>query len=181
MKRQLTEELEHDFFFVHGSIVYGVLRKCGIGFNHPDYDDYVQVGLLKLVEAYETFPSDLNQEAYFYQFTGFAFQKIRWAVIDEMRKSIKNGERELLLGETLNQSLPQAMIETDSDWLIWELLPSMMDCLAPKEQLYLKDAAIEQLSISEIAKKQGVSRKTVYEWRKRTAAKLAHFRNVLEH
>ncbi len=181
MKRKLTEEMEQDFFFVHGSIVYGVLRKCGIRVTHPDYDDFAQVGLLKLVDAYESFPSDLCQETYFYQFTGFAYQKIKWAIIDEMRKTIKQSERETLIGETLDQSFPQAVMETDSDWLVWELLPSMFECLAPNEQLYLKEAAIEQLSISDIARKHGVSRKTVYEWRKRTAFKLSHFKEVLKH
>ncbi|GAA0485896.1 sigma-70 family RNA polymerase sigma factor [Alkalibacterium sp. s-m-22] len=180
MKRKLTEEMEHDFFFVHESIVYGVLRKCGIRFNHPDYDDYVQIGLLKLVEAYETFPEDLCQEAYFYQFTGYAFQKIRWGIIDEMRKAIKNAERETLIGEALDRSVPEEGVESDSDWLVWELMPTMLKYLTPNEQQYLRDAAIDQLSITDIAKKHNVSRKTVYEWRKKTAIKLAHFKAVLK-
>lgn len=181
MKRELQEEMQTDFFYVHDNIVYGVLKKCGISYHHPDYDDYKQTGLLKLTEAYETFPKDLLNEEEYYQFSGYAYQKIRWAIIDEIRKNIKRVERETLFGKTGTQSLPETAVEANQDWLIWELLPSMMDCLEPNEQGYLKDVVFEQLTMTQIAQKHGVSRKTVYEWRKRTAKKLEQFKEVLLH
>ena len=178
MKRQLTKELEDDFFFVHDSIVYGVLKRCNIWFDHPDYDDFVQIGLLKLVEAYEHFPEDLFHEKGFYQFTGYAFQKIRWALVDELRKkSLAMGRETDWPDDT--DSWQSLTVKDNEDWMIWELLPSMLRCLAPNEQKYLKDAVLNQLSVTEIAKKYGVSRKTVYSWKNKTAQKLEHYRSVL--
>ncbi|OJF94709.1 hypothetical protein AX762_07355 [Alkalibacterium sp. 20] len=180
MKRQLTEELEHDFFFVHQSIVYGVLKKCGISYNHPDYDDYVQVGLMKLVGAYESFPEDLRCEEYLYQFTGYAFQKIRWAIIDEMRRSMRKQEKETVLPEEMTEwKDPKVDAQTD-DWITWELFYTMLQCLSVNEQNLLKALVFHQRTVTEVATEFGVSRKTVYGWKKQIARKLAHFETVLK-
>lgn len=180
MIRQLTEDLEQDFFFVHSGIVYGAVRKCGIRFDHPDYDDFVQTGLIKLVEAYQSYPADLCQEAYIYQFTGYAFQKVRWALVDELRKNWKQQERETAISDHEGFQSFDRGVSMDEDWLVWELMPSMLKCLTDNEQRYLKDTVFEQLSVTDIASKYGVSRKTVYEWKKRIAVKLDSFKSVLK-
>lgn len=176
--RILTEELAEDFFFVHEGLVYGALKKCGINRLHQNYDDFVQIGLWTLVRVYEQFPDDLTQEEYYYQFTGFAFQKIRWAIIDEIRKDQLKKEREQVVAEFFEEDVG-CTSESNEDWLVWQLLPSMLNCLAPAEQNYLKDTVFNQLSVTEIAKKYEVSRKTVYQWKKRTGIKLAHYKSVL--
>lgn len=178
MKRELTAEMEVDFFYVHESIVYGAIRRCGISYLHPNYDDYVQIGLLKLVDAYEEFPKDLFQEAYFYQFTGYAFRKIRWAIIDELRRDQRKQENEGSLPETFDEWQSNSAYE-ETDFVIWELFHSMLHCLTEKEQMYLTDAVIHQMNVTEIAEKHQVSRKTVYTWKKNVAKKLAHYRTVL--
>lgn len=178
MKRQLTEEMEADFFYVHESIVYGAIRRCGISYTHPNYDDFIQIGLLKLVDAYEEFPKDLFQEEYFYQFTGYAFRKIRWAIIDELRKEQRKQENEGSLPETFEEWQGCGSSE-ENDWVMWELFHSMMYCLTEREQDYLKDSVIHQMNVTEIAKKHQVSRKTVYTWKKQVAKKLAHYHAAL--
>lgn len=176
--RTLTEEMADDFFFVHSSLVYGAMKKCGISRSNQNYDDLVQIGLLTLVKVYEQFPEDLYQEEYFYQFTGFAFQKIRWAIIDELRKYQLRKEREETVSEFFDEG-DESVRDKNEDWLVWQLFPSMLECLAPSEQIYLKETVLNQLSITEIARKHKVSRKTVYQWKKRTAQKLNHFKVVL--
>ena len=180
MKRQLTRELEDDFFFVHESIVHGVLKRCSIWFDHPNYDDYLQIGLLKLVEAYEIFPKDLFNETYFYQFTGFAFQKIRWAIVDELCKKSRKAGFKTGLPEDLD-SFQTLTFSDNEDWIVWELFPSMLNCLSKSEQSYLKDAVLEQLSVTDIARKHSVSRKTVYGWKKKVGHKLEHFKTALKY
>lgn len=178
MKRELSEEMEADFFYVHESIVYGAIRRCGVSYMHPDYDDFVQIGLLKLVDAYKEFPKDLFQEEYFYQFTGYAFRKIRWAIIDELRREQRKHENEGALPETFDER-QSSDSNDETDWVIWELFHSMLHCLTEKEQEYLKDSVIHQMNVTEIAKKREVSRKTVYAWKKQVAKKLAHYRAAL--
>ncbi|EXJ23350.1 hypothetical protein ADIAL_1258 [Alkalibacterium sp. AK22] len=180
MSRQLSEELEQDFFFVHSGIVYGAVKTCGIRYDHPDYDDLVQTGLIKLVEAYQTYPEDLLQEEYIYQFTGYAFQKVRWALIDELRKTSRQQKRETVLPDYDSVGETERGVSMNEDWLVWELLPSMLSLLTENEQGYLKDAVIKQLSVTEIASTYGVSRKTVYQWKKRIAVKLDSFKHILK-
>lgn len=178
MKRKLKQELENDFFLVHTSIVYGVLKRCNLWQDHPDYDDFVQIGLLKLVESYESYPEDLFSEKGFYSFTGYAFQKIRWAILDELRKQSRMMDREVSLPEDLETW--KVASETDKEeWAIWELLPDMLGQLNPHEQNYLKSAVLENLSVTDIAKKYGVSRKTVYDWKNKVAVKLADYKELL--
>lgn len=180
MKRVLEERLEHDFFFVHDSIVFGAIKKIGIRYDHTNYDDFVQVGRLKLVDAYQEFPEDLHEEAYFYQFTGYAYRKVYWGLMDQIRKDQRIIEREDGLPESFEEWGADEHQLFDQDVVIWQLFYSMLNCLTKKEQRYLKDLVFEQLSITEIAAKYGVSRKTVYVWKKQVAKKLAHYEAVLK-
>lgn len=178
LMRTLTEEMVDDFFFIHTSLVHGALKKCGVLRSNQNYDDLVQIGLLTLVKVYEQFPEDLCEEEYFYQFTGFAFQKIRWAVIDELRKYQLKKEREETVSEFFDDE-SESFRDKNEDWIVWQLFPSMLDCLAPNEQIYLNETVLNQLSVTDIARKHKVSRKTVYQWKNRTALKLSHFKAVL--
>lgn len=180
MSRILKQEMEQDFFYVHDSIVYGAIKKCRISYNHANFDDFVQIGRIKLVDAYREFPKNLFNEDYFYQFTGYAFRKVYWALMDQIRKEQRIFEREEALPESYEE---WGMINPevfDEDFVVWELFYSMLNCLSEKEQHYLKDSVIEQLTVTEIAKKRKVSRKTVYAWRKQVAKKLEHYQDVLK-
>lgn len=178
--RELTEEMADDFFFIHDAIVYGALKTCGIPYNHPDYEDYVQIGRLKLVEAYEAFPNDLLQEEGFYRFTGYAFQKVKWGILDEIRILVRRVERETAMPENFEPMIVDDRFKLDEDVLMWDLYTKMLAGLTEVEQTYLNDAVIHQLSVTAIAKKRGVSRKTVYAWRKRVAEKLVQYKVELE-
>lgn len=179
-KRKLTEEMADDFFFIHDAIVYGALKICQIPYNHPDYEDYVQIGRLKLVEAYESFPKDLMEEESFYQFTGYAFQKVKWGILDEIRIMVRRAERETPMPDDWEPMVVDERFTMDSDVVMSDVYQSMLACLTEVEQDYLNDAVSHQLSVTDIAKKRGVSRKTVYAWRARVAEKLAQYKTELE-
>ncbi|SFK11231.1 RNA polymerase sigma factor, sigma-70 family [Marinilactibacillus piezotolerans] len=180
MNRILKEEMEQDFFYVHDSIVYGAIKKCGIHYDHANYDDFVQIGRIKLVDAYKEFPKSLFNEEYFYQFTGYAYRKVYWALMDQIRKEQRIFEREAALPDSFEEWQMTDPEPFDEDFVMWELFHSMLQCLSEKEQVYLKDSVIEQLTITEIAKKRKVSRKTVYAWRKQVAKKLEHYQAVIK-
>ena len=179
-RRVLTEEMADDFFFIHDAIVYGALKKCSIPYNHPDYEDYVQIGRLKLVEAYESFPKDLLEEKSFYQFTGYAFQKVKWGILDEIRILVRRAERETAMPEDWEPMVIDNVAAVEPDVVMWDMYSKMLSGLSEVEQTYLNDAVVHQLSVTAIAKKRGVSRKTVYTWRKRVAEKLVQYKVELE-
>lgn len=180
MIRLLSEEKERAFFDQHAGIVHGALKKLGVYRSHPDYDDFVQQGLLKLVEAYETFPEDLEQEAFLYQFTGYAYKKVRWHMLDLLRKQQRKWNYEMPWPDEVAMEQPDTQLSFEQSYQDMDLLKEMLPLLTKNEQAYLLDAVVKQLSVTEIAAKQGVSRKTVYQWKKRVAEKLNHFLLILK-
>lgn len=175
MIRKLSSENETAFFERHSRIVFGVLKRIGIQRSHPDYDDFVQQGLLKLVEAYETFPEDPEEEVFIYPFGGFAFTKIQWHIKDLLRKERRKSSNESAWPELMEENYPDRQSQFENKCLTMDLFKEMLVCLTKKEQLYLIDAVIHRLSVTEIAEKNQVSRKTIYQWRKSIVKKLQPF------
>lgn len=180
MMRKLTEEMERDFFDQYSGMVHGALKRLGVWHMHPDYDDFVQQGLMKLVEAYETYPNDLEQAEYLQKFGGYAYQKVYWHMIDMLRKQKRKWESEMAWPEDLEGQQPDTHLSIEQGYQEMDLLAQMLPLLTVKEQAYLVDAVVNRLSVTEIAQKQGVSRKTVYEWKKRVAEKLVGYLEVLK-
>lgn len=175
MLRKLAVEKETAFFERHSGIVFGALKKEGVLRSYPDYDDYVQQGLLKLVEAYETFPQDPEDPKHIYPFGGFAFRKIQWHIRDIRKKQKRISVNESAWPEFMEENYPDTPTQFEADWLEMELFKDMLPLLTVKEQGYLIDAVIHQLSVTEIAQKNQVSRKTIYQWKKSIHKKLEHF------
>lgn len=175
MERKLMTENETAFFDRHSTIVFGVLKRLGIQKTHPDYDDFVQQGLLKLVEAYETFPEDPENEAFIYPFGGFAFTKIQWHIKDLRRKERRKALNESSWPVLMEENYPDRQSQFEKECLEMDLIYEMLEYLTKKEQLYLIDAVIYRLTVTEIAEKNQVSRKTIYQWRKSMMKKLQPF------
>lgn len=175
MLRKLAVEKEEAFFERHSGIVFGALKKEGVLRSYPDYDDYVQQGLLKLVEAYETFPQDPEHPEFIYPFGGFAFRKVQWHIRDLRRKQHRIHSNESSWPEFMEENYPDTQPWFEENWLEMELFKEMLLLLTAKEQGYLIDAVVYQLTVTEIAPKNQVSRKTIYQWKKRIQQKLEHF------
>ena len=82
--------------------------------------------------------------------------------------------------EDLEGQQPDKHISIEQGYQEMELLAQMLPLLTLKEQSYLVDVVVNRLTMTEIAQKQGVSRKTVYAWKKKVAEKLGHFLTVLK-
>ncbi|MCC5895665.1 MAG: sigma-70 family RNA polymerase sigma factor [Alkalibacterium sp.] len=181
MIRSLLEEIESDFFAVHECIVHGVLNKCRVNPTHNDYDDYLQIGRLALVKAYESFPDSLVCEEHMYQFTGFAYQKIYWAIIDELRKERRNKEVMCQVPDDLETDSVFTLPSFENTLVEETLLTSFIALLSKNEQIFITESVINQLTITEIAKKYQVSRKTVYAWRTKAGMKYSAHKKVTRH
>lgn len=178
-KRKLLPELELDFFEVHQPIVYGCLRSLGIYLNNSNYDDFKQIGFLALVEAYEAFPQSMLEEEAFYQFTGFAFQKVKWKILDEMRRTNRIYEQEISIEKEELDRINNPVFLQEERRLLFLMLESLMEHLNQNEQEYLFETVINQRTVTEFAKLKGVSRKTVYEWKKNIARKLKNYKHMI--
>lgn len=179
-KRRLTPEKEAAFFEQYAGIVYGAMKRLGILCTHPDYEDYAQHGLMKLVEAYETYPETVDHTNSRNPFAGYAYQRVRWHLLDLLRKAQKKTEHETGLPETFDTLYPDDQSPVEESQVERELVRSMLSLLTETEQRYLVDLVLHQLTPTEMAEKYGVSRKTVYTRRKKIGHKLRHFLPVLK-
>lgn len=170
--RKLKSESEIDFFEQYEGVVFGVLKRLNISRNHPDYDDLAQIGRLKLVDAYETYPDDPWAEESRGQFVGYAFTKIRWGIIDAIRKLANRSEKEQEWNDTFDLTLPASDQPITDKVLENEWLQEVLQPLSDKEKRLVIDLCIHRLTITAIAEKEGVSRKTIYQRRKKVKEKL---------
>lgn len=171
-KRQLVPEMEERFFDQYGGVVYGAIKRLGIRRAHPDFEDYVQEGLLALDKAYETFPKELETEEDWVPFGGFAYRKVRWRIVDELRRKKKQTDREAELPEAFEALIPNADAELESDLIEREGMLDVLHLLNEEEQLYVLDVVVRGKTPTQMAETHGVSRKTIYKRRKRIAEKL---------
>lgn len=168
MHNWIPEE-EERFFTNYQGIIYKVMKDLNLTHTRPSYDDLLQYGRIKLYEAYE----EKKQETDFPEgFVGYAYRKIRWALLDMLRKEQKHQLTHAPWLEELNELLPSSDVPFfdrvyESEWI--EQLGSQLEV---NEKNIIYDLVFLQLSVTETAKKHGVSRKTVYTWRKKIQAKL---------
>lgn len=170
----ISEVNEADIVTTFESVIKGVLNNLRILPMYAYYDDCYQVGLIKLFEAIKDYPADLNTEEELYRFGGYAFIKIKWAVIDECRRVKRHQLKEEKMPESYEEltyqwchSIENQLIE-DIDlahFLLW---------LTPREQDYL-NLFLKHRSITQVANAMGISRKTVYVIRQKVAEKYELF------
>lgn len=171
-RRELTESDMLTLLQMYQGVVYSALKKLGMYRSHQDFDDYYQEGCLQLFEAYEVCTSDPLVDANRYAFIHFLQKRLHWAFLDYMRK-----EKRLRMQETPADSsflLEAGGAATFADTVeTGSLLQDLLPLLHEQERAYLRDRIFQDLSMTEIAQKHRVSRKTVHEWRRRIQEKAA--------
>lgn len=172
MTNTLTDDFAVDFFEVHDAIVFGVLKRCNLSYLHRDYDDYVQTGRLALLKAYETFPQAIMTDEQFYQFTGFAYKKVYWAILDGIRKETKEKKEACAMPEEVENLKEFSCEGFEHNWIEGYSLLEFINSLPKDERCYIEERVINGLTITAIAEKHQVSRKTVYSWRDKVKKRL---------
>lgn len=172
MTNTLTDDYAVDFFEIHDAIIFGILKRCSISYVHRDFDDYVQTGRLALLKAYETFPQEIMTDEQFYQFTGFAYKKVYWSILDCIRKETKQKKEACSMPEEV-ESLKEFSCEGfENDWVEDYSIEEFIDTLPAEEKCYIEERVVNGLSITAIAEKHQISRKTVYSWRNKVRKRL---------
>lgn len=173
-RRELTEKKMHVLLDIYKGVIYSALKKLEIYRSHQDFEDYFQEGCLQLFTAYELCQSDPLLDSNRYTFIHFLQKRLNWAFLDCLRKDQRLREQEttadstIILVEDCAACLTD-IVETDA------LLQGLLALLSDQERDYLQDRVFHELSMTEIAQKQGVSRKTVHEWRRRIQEKATYF------
>lgn len=159
----------------HDKIIYGALKKLSILKGDDRFDDFVQEAWLIFPELYDRFPGNPEMErkralAYFHNalyrrfLNILRYQKYRQASPEEV-------------ADILEQDFSQSQIEQQrqaEQLYVQDQLDAVYAKVGRCERHYLEDALVHQLTPTEIARKRGVSRQTVYGWRRR--AQLAWIR-----
>lgn len=171
--RTLKKEEEFDFFTQYEGVVFGVMKRLNIYFNNPDYDEYAQIGRIQLVKAYEEFPGDIRDKKQSEKFVAYSFTKIRWKIVDSMRQNARRQEKEQKWEEHYNTTLTHPTKRLSEIILEKEWLEEVLAHLEPPEQRLVIDVCVHRMSITDIAKKEKVSRKTIYTRRKKIQENLA--------
>ena len=154
------EQLTHLLIQYEG-VIYNELKRIGMYRSSQDYEDYYQLGCMKLFESFTTCGVDAFSERYRYQFVKYAGQKIRWAFLDQKRR-----DRYLIDHEEQDDGFEICLSYGFEENIFFkEQLLTLMELLTAKEKNFLQERFINGLNMSEIAIKCGVSRKTVHAWR----------------
>lgn len=129
-------------------------------------DEYMQIGLIALWEAYERYDETKGS------FHSFAFKMIRWRIVSQLRKETKNVAIPLL---------DEQMLKEDVDFfgdIIWE--DAMRD-MTPRERIWLVRHVIEGKTLKQIADEEGVTVHAVKQWRISAVKKLKRYVNCAAH
>ena len=146
----------------HEKIIYGV----------NDFEDLIEEGKIAFVLAYEDYVAR-NNVTEFQKLNAFIFQKVKWHLLDVLRKNY-NVSQHITCWD-----------DSDEVLLLQDDCATLEEDIATKEifeQVYLKCSEMErkfldlrlntELSLTAIAQQLHVSRKTIYKYKKDIALKL---------
>lgn len=172
-KRICTDEAATQLNELYAGVIHHCLNKINRYPDHNDYDDFYQLGLITLFDTYETCLKDALATENSFLFVSYAKQKIHWTFLDQIRKDRKKENREAYLSEEELEEIPNA-VSFEYQLEQEDLLQRLCACLNAEENAYLRDA-LDGLNITEIARKQKISRKTLYKRRRQIQTKASSF------
>ncbi len=121
---------------------------------YKDHEEYTQVALIALWKAYENYVPGP------YPFYAYLYNKMRFAMIDELRKNIKHEQR---YGVTADEELGVLLQIKEKEEVESEIIAEMFKGLKNEEKTLLKllffeeqsnEALAKALQISEVALKK---------------------------
>ncbi|KRL87457.1 sigma-70 family RNA polymerase sigma factor [Ligilactobacillus apodemi] len=156
----------------HEKIIYGVIKKLHVDYKNNDFEDLIEEGKIAFVLAYEDYVAR-NNVTEFQKLNAFIFQKVKWHLLDVLRKNY-NVSQHITCWD-----------DSDEVLLLQDDCATLEEDIATKEifeQVYLKCSEMErkfldlrlntELSLTAIAQQLHVSRKTIYKYKKDIALKL---------
>lgn len=148
----------------HEKVIYGVLKYLHVSRQDSDYEDLVIEGQIAFAQAYcmycQTHDS-VTEEAVM----PYIYQKIKWRLLDLLRKQTRTKQRECGLPDTEAKFWAKEELKFD-DFVVHELLEMLVSSCTEKDYKILSLILYTDLSVTEEAKLLAVSRKTVYKYKK---------------
>nr|MCI1924766.1 sigma-70 family RNA polymerase sigma factor [Ligilactobacillus acidipiscis] len=158
-------------------VIYGVLKQLHVSPTTAYFEDLVAEGELLFIQAYIDYQRK-NEELNEQQLMGYAFRKIKWGLLDLLRKEWKqeakivqptkqDEEQNVFLEQVLSATEP-ALVD---NYEFWELVREIIMICNENERKFLIKRLFYGYSVAEIAEQEGVSRQTVNYWKNRLKQK----------
>lgn len=154
----------------HEKVIYGVLKHLHVSRQDPDYEDLVVEGQIAFAQAYCAYcqaHDSVTEEAVM----PYLYQKIKWRLLDLLRKQTRTKQRECGLPENADELWIVANCQND-DVIIRYLLERLWNLCTPKERKFLELQLYSNLNLVKTAKMLEISRKTVYNYKRSILRKL---------
>ncbi|MBF0757737.1 sigma-70 family RNA polymerase sigma factor [Ligilactobacillus murinus] len=154
----------------HEKVIYGVLKHLHVSRQDPDYEDLVVEGQIAFAQAYCAYcqaHDSVTEEAVM----PYIYQKIKWRLLDLLRKQTRTKQRECGLPENASELWIVANCQND-DVIIRDLLEKLWNLCTPKERKFLELQLYSNLNLVKTAKMLEISRKTVYNYKGNILRKL---------
>lgn len=156
------------------NLVHSVLKQLHISPTHDCYDNFFQEGCLIFSHAYTRFPDDPNNPENERRLMNFAYKRIYWRLLDQLRHQF--WEKEHRLGSINDESLDEhtlnhftadpnsqhSFVHRENN----DFFTQLKAHCSPNEKRYLHAVLLLDLKDSEIAEKYHVSRQAVYSWKR---------------
>lgn len=150
-------------------IIYRVMKELNLPIKTSDGDEFIQIGYITLLHAYIAFGEDPFEGQARFRFIAYAKTRIRWKFMDVLRKKTKVSSKEVFLDDSRENVENESYLYDFSDI---ERILSLKPSLTEGEWVYVKAVAFEGLTPTELAKREGVHRQTIYKRRDRVANKI---------
>lgn len=154
----------------HEKVIYGVLKRLNVSRQSLDYEDLVVEGQIAFAQAYCAYcqtHDSVTEEAVM----PYLYQKIKWRLLDLLRKQTRTKQRECGLPENADELWIVANCQND-DVIIRDLLERLWNLCTPKERKFLELQLYSNLNLVKTAKMLEISRKTVYNYKRSILRKL---------
>lgn len=141
-------------------MIHQIIRRLSI---YKNQDEFYQIGLIALWEAYEKFDSKQGE------FLNYAYMTVKGRLINELKRHHKREQQSMSL-ESFEQ-IDRGMLDC-YERLQQENLEAYTEHLTENQKRWLLLTFIEQKSLAEIASTYDVSVAAVKSWRKSALQKL---------
>lgn len=164
----MTDEQLVDYMIAHEDLLVLALSKCFIYRTSANFDDCMQIARLAFLDAGHSFQRNFKTEKDFDAFRGYAYRRIRWKVLDAIRKEQPVRTYSVALTDELSEYVSEpTALDFEASILLEELIDKVKEEVTDEDRELINELVYEQLTISEIAARHNVSRQTIYNRRKK--------------
>ncbi len=159
-------------------VIYGAIKNLHISSAAPYFEDLVSEGTLLFMQAYTDYCQQhaaINER----QLMGYAYRKIKWGLLDILRKEWKMEEHISLVNDDRENAddfvIDTSSMDIEEEVEFWELIREIVMICSPNGRKYLLKRLFLGYSVQEIADQEHVSRQTVNYWKNRIKQKSRKF------